>query len=103
MSVAAGLTFSRNPPERSSSTRTSCPIVSRESTTWLPIKPAPPVTSEIIPCAVGNNGPRFDFCGSTEVFSNTSSVIRGFKDRPVPMLLQLLLYQELYRRKLQSA
>src|ERR1700733_14142360 len=44
--MASAGTFSAKPPLRSSNTTTLCPIVSKCSATWEPMKPAPPVTRE---------------------------------------------------------
>ena len=39
--------LARRPPDKSSITRTSRPFAKSASTMWLPMKPAPPVTTAI--------------------------------------------------------
>src|SRR5689334_11698317 len=47
--ATCGSSLPARPDARSSSTATSSPLASRASTTWEPMKPAPPVTSTRIP------------------------------------------------------
>ncbi len=78
ISRAAGLTFSRRPVLRSSSTVTSSPRATRASTTWDPMKPAPPVTSARIGAVCATRGCRevlhWAWCaGSSSCSSRVSS------------------------------